>query len=74
MKLMGVIKKRRNSQCLSLLIAFTICITVFFSGLVYADEEEAPDADTAITENYWVELEKDGHVDGGVYPKHLMKL
>ncbi len=71
---MGVIKKRRNSKCFSLLIAFTICITVFFSGLVYADEEEAPDADTAITENYWVELEKDGHVDGGVYPKHLMKL
>ena len=72
-ELMGVVNSRIK-KCFSLFIAFMICITVFFSGLVYADDEEAPDADTAIAENYWAELEKSSYVDGGVYPKYLMKL
>ena len=71
-------KKRQMNKIFSLLLTFMLCISLFSPVTAYADSEptsdEPPDVDTAIAENYWGELEKDNSIDGGIYPKYLMKL
>lgn len=66
-------KKIKSYKVLSILLSFMICIPLFSSVVVYADDE-IPDVPTAIAENYWGELEEDNSVDGGIYPKYLMKI
>ena len=67
-------KRKINCKIISCILAFSISIPFLSLGIVHADEDEVPDADTAIAENYWGELEKEPLLDGGIYPKHLMKL
>ena len=67
-------KRKINYKIISCILAFSISIPFLSLGIVHADEDEAPDADTAIAENYWGELEKEPLLDGGIYPKYLMKL
>ena len=67
-------KRKINYKIISCILAFSISIPFLSLGIVHADEDEVPDADTAIAENYWGELEKEPLLDGGIYPKHLMKL
>ena len=67
-------KIKINYKIISCILAFSISIPFLSLGIVHADEDEAPDADTAIAENYWGELEKEPLLDGGIYPKYLMKL
>ncbi|MBF1184023.1 MAG: hypothetical protein HXL95_07310, partial [[Eubacterium] sulci] len=48
--------KKRGYRALSCILAFVICMPMFFSGKAYA--VEIPDRNFAITENYWTELER----------------
>lgn len=66
-------KKIKSYKVLSILLSFMVCIPLFSSLVVYADDE-IPNVPTAIAENYWGELEEDNSVDGGIYPKYLMKI
>ena len=43
--------KKRGYRALSCILAFVICMPMFFSGKAYA--VEIPDKNTAIAENYW---------------------
>ena len=65
---------RNLVKIISCILAFSISIPFLSLGIVHADEDEVPDADTAIAENYWGELEKEPLLDGGIYPNYLMKL
>ena len=58
--------KRRGYRALSCILAFVICMPMFFSGKAYA--VEIPDRNFAITENYWTELEVIGLSAEGPVP------
>ena len=58
--------KRRGYKALSCVLAFVICMPMFFSGKAYA--VEIPDRNFAITENYWTELERRGIPGEGPVP------
>ena len=58
--------KRRGYRALSCILAFVICMPMVFSGKAYA--VEIPDNNTAITENYWTELERRGIPGEGPVP------
>ena len=46
-------KRKINYKIISCILAFSISIPFLSLGIVHADEDEVPDADTAIAENYW---------------------
>ena len=58
--------KKRGYRALSCILAFVICMPMFFSGKAYA--VEIPDRNFAITENYWTELERRGIPGEGPVP------
>ena len=58
--------KKRGYRALSCILAFVICMPMFFSGKAYA--VEIPDRNFAITENYWTELEVIGLSAEGPVP------
>ena len=58
-------KRKINYKIISCILAFSISIPFLSLGIVHADED---------AENYWGELEKEPLLDGGIYPKYLMKL
>ena len=58
--------KRRGYRALSCILAFVICMPMFFSGKAYA--VEIPDNNTAMAENYWTELEVIGLSAEGPVP------
>ena len=58
--------KKRGYRALSCILAFVICMPMFFSGKAYA--VEIPDNNTAMAENYWTELEVIGLSAEGPVP------
>ena len=58
--------KKRGYRVLSCILAFVICMPMFFSGKAYA--VEIPDNNTAMAENYWTELEVIGLSAEGPVP------
>ncbi|MBF1181014.1 MAG: cell wall-binding repeat-containing protein [[Eubacterium] sulci] len=59
-------EKKRGYKALSCILAFVICMPMFFSGKAYA--VEIPDRNTAMAENYWTELEVRGISGEGPVP------
>lgn len=59
-------EKKRGYRALSCILAFVICMPMFFSGKAYA--VEIPDNNTAMAENYWTELEVIGLSAEGPVP------
>lgn len=66
-------KSRKSAKIIATFSACMLCVSMLGANIVHADEPEIPDADTAIAENYWADLEKNDTVEGEIYPKYLMK-
>lgn len=67
-------KKYKFFTLLSIVLVLAICMPAFsFAQDLDEEGDDVPDPQTAIKENYWAELEQYDLIDGGVYPKYLMK-